>query len=453
MNDYISFPSLLAGFVQNIGETVQKMTRSDRVINCIRGSLREGEGDRICPHCGSPGHIHGSRETELRHLPFGGALTSVSFGRNRYSCPCCQRTWMQCVPFKADGHFITAELRGYAESLLAYGLTLKEVSEITGLGKNIVKDIDKARLEGLYTMDGKALRKPERQARHLGIDEFKLHDGHRYATVIIDLETGHVLWLSHGRKKRCVYEFIEHVGEEWMDGVEAVACDMNSDYQEAFEQRCEHITVVFDFFHIVKNLNEKVISEVRKDEQRRLCAEGRKEEARSLKRSKYILCSSHKTLEDKDEEAGRTSVRASALFGREEKKAKGGNVERYQALIRDNRLLFTADLVKEMLSSAYAMADEAEMAGMIADIMDICDATGNEHFRWFSRLLDNHFEGIIAHATYRISSGKVEGINNKIKTIRRQGYGYPDDDYFFLKIFDASRKPYVMNPKSHKIRD
>lgn len=74
--------------------------------------------------------------------------------------------------------------------------------------------------------------------------------------------------------------------------------------------------------------------------------------------------------------------------------------------------------------------------------LDICNSTGNRHFMWFSRLLENHFEDIIAHATFGVSSGKVEGVNNKIKTIRRQGYGYPDDDYFFLKIFDASREAY-----------
>ncbi len=56
------------------------------------------------------------------------------------------------------------------------------------------------------------------------------------------------------------------------------------------------------------------------------------------------------------------------------------------------------------------------------------------------RLLYNHFEGVAAHASYGISTGKLEGINNKIKTIRRMGYGYPDDEYFFLKIIDFSRK-------------
>ena len=47
-------------------------------------------------------------------------------------------------------------------------------------------------------------------------------------------------------------------------------------------------------------------------------------------------------------------------------------------------------------------------------------------------------------------AGKIEGLNNKIKTLRRQGYGYPDDEYFFLKIFDISRRDYDRNPASHR---
>ena len=113
------------------------------------------------------------------------------------------------------------------------------------------------------------------------------------------METGHVLWIANGKKKQVVYDFIEHVGLEWMDSVEAIACDMNSDFQEAFEDKCPHIQPVFDYFHIVKNFNDKVVSEVRKDEQRRLLAEGDDEAARSLKKTRYILMSSRKTLKRK----------------------------------------------------------------------------------------------------------------------------------------------------------
>lgn len=109
---------------------------------------------------------------------------------------------MQLIPFKADGHFITSELCQYTRDLLAHGTyTLKQVAEITGLGKNTVKDIDLQRLQEMYTIDGEKLIKPERTTKYLGIDEFKLHNGYKYATHIIDMETGHILWISHGKKK------------------------------------------------------------------------------------------------------------------------------------------------------------------------------------------------------------------------------------------------------------
>lgn len=240
-----------------------------------------------------------------------------------------------------------------------------------------------------------------------------------------------MLYLAKGKRKQVGHDFIDFVGEGWMDSVEAVCCDMNSDFQEAFEERCTHIQCIFDFFHIRKNLNDKVISEVRKDEQKRLLSEGRKDEAESLKRSRFILTSSRNTLE----------------------KGKPENLGRYESLVGENKLLFTADIVKEKLTYAYFLDDECRMAYEITEIIDICRETGNSHFRWFANLLENHFDGIIAHATYQQSSSKVEGTNNLIKTVRRQAYGYPDDDYFFLKVFDASRRTYVRNPLSPQIRD
>ena len=100
-----------------------------------------------------------------------------------------------------------------------------------------------------------------------------------YATVIIDLDTGHVLWLAYGKTKDGVYDFIDHVGIEWMKGVECVASDMNADFLAAFKSRCPWIKGVYDKFHLIKNFNEKVVSEVRKDEQARLIAERRLKEA------------------------------------------------------------------------------------------------------------------------------------------------------------------------------
>ena len=82
---------------------------------------------------------------------------------------------------------------------MPYDHTIKAVANITGLNKSLVKDIDKARHESLYVREKengrRELIKPEVQARYLGIDEFKLHDGYKYATHITDLETGCILWI------------------------------------------------------------------------------------------------------------------------------------------------------------------------------------------------------------------------------------------------------------------
>ena len=86
------------------------------------------------------------------------------------------------------------------------------------------------------------------------------------------------------------------------------------------------------------------------------------------------------------------------------------------------------------------MSDGAEMGALVGDVCWLCRETGDRRFEWFARLLEGHAAGIIAHARFPISSGRVEGTNNMIKTVRRQAYGLPDDEYFFLKVIDASHR-------------
>jgi len=439
-NNYLLIPSLLIGFAN---ETTDAETlKSGKIKYYFKGKLEINEDDYVCDKCGCKMHINNHFNVELKHLCFGGNLTSVCFERTQFYCPNCHNSNMQNIPFKNDKHRITNELYNYTRDLLATGhYTNTEVAELTGLNRNIVKEIDKERLLEKYTIDGKKLIKPETQVKYLGIDEFKLHNGYKYATHIIDLETGHVLWIEEGKKKQIVYDFMNHVGEEWMKNVSAVACDMNSNFEEAFIEKYPHITIVFDHFHVIKNYNEKVIGAIRKDEQNRLEKEGKKEEAKTLKRSKYILTSKLSTLKKKDEEANNKKVisKGNALFNRPNIIRKGGKEDKYNKIMKENELLFKAELIKEKLNYAYTLNNELDMKKEIDEIIEMCDDSGNKHFKWFSKLLKSHYNGIISHATYKISSGKIEGINNKIKTLRRQAYGYPDDEYFFLKIFDISR--------------
>ena len=456
---YLKIPSTLSGFYNTESEV--RTAYSGRSVYLLSGTLVEAESDRICPRCGDQLHINGHSVQTLRHLPMGSHLMTISFPRNQFFCPNCGHTHMQGIPFKAEHHRITKELEQYASELLATGyFTNKEVAFITGLGQNTVKAIDKRRLLEIYTEDG-TLKKPECYATFLGIDEFKLHNRHQYATHIIDMATGHILWIA----KEVVYDFIAHVGMKWMSHVKAVAMDMNADFARAFKKECPHIEVVFDHFHLVKNFNEKVVTEVRKMEEVRLYKEGKTEAAKTLKRSGRILTMSRKTLEKLDKEAkeGRVVRKGSELFGIQEFKRKGGLVDRYEELIRENRLLTALDIVKCKLDDAYSIGMKEDdvcdkpprerMREILKEICDICEATGNWRFRWFKRLIESHIAGLLSHTEFAISSGKIEGINNKIKTLRRQAYGYPDDEYFFLKLMDMSRFDKRGKTLSHRICD
>ena len=452
-DNLIQIPTGLHGFSNTkTGFYPQPFNGHDALL--IFGNLRVTEQDRICPQCGAKMHINRQSVVVLHHLNFGSTYTNVGFPHIQFLCPKCSSTKSQFIPFRADGHRMTTELCTYIKDLLSLNtLTLKEISNMTGIDENIVKSIDLERLKEKYTFEGH-LKKPEKFCEFIGIDEFKLHCGYKFATHIIDMETGHILWIAEGKKKQVVYDFIEHVGIDWMKNVKAVACDMNSDFEEAFKEKCPHIQPVFDYFHIVKNLNEKVIGEIRKDEQKRLEAAGDKDGAKLLKRSKYILTSSRKTLEEKDNKSSissQVSNEKETIFKhRDPSQPNGSLAEKYDELIASNSLLFTCDLLKEKLRIAYTRDTVLDMALDVIDMIELCEGSKNKHLEWFGRLLENHFDGIVAHARFQISAGKTEGINNRIKTIRRMGYGYPDDEYFFLKLIDMSHSK---DMKSHQNLD
>ena len=104
----IMLPSRLVGFTNY--ETRIEKTTSGRDMYLFRGDLQLSEDDATCPECGSKMHVHGSYESNLRHLCFGSKLSCVCFDKVRYYCPHCGYTHMQHIPFKAEGHNITCEL-------------------------------------------------------------------------------------------------------------------------------------------------------------------------------------------------------------------------------------------------------------------------------------------------------------------------------------------------------
>ena len=123
----------------------------------LHGALNKQKEPCICPHCNCKMHVHDKYEVNLRHLCFGSRLSALKFSKLRYKCPLCGYTQMQNIPFQAPGHRITFELYQYTRNLLAYGFTNKKIAELTGLGKNKIKDIDLQRLNSLALMNSSSI--------------------------------------------------------------------------------------------------------------------------------------------------------------------------------------------------------------------------------------------------------------------------------------------------------
>lgn len=450
----IIFPCHLDGFIHK--DTHVHIDETGLPHMEFIGELKVSYEKTFCPKCRRKMSCHDHPEITLDHIPFGSYPTSITVKQTRFFCRKCSKSHYQEIPFKAHNHRMTKDLYGHIIRLLAMGsLTLKSIAKLCSISENTVKALDEKRLTAIYTVDGlgKELLKPRKQSRYLGIDEFLLHEGRRYATHISDLETGEVLWIAESKSKEVVYRFIEHVGAAWMKGVRAIACDMNADFASAFKAKCPWINIVYDFFHIRKNLGDKLITPVRLDEYKRLKKEGRDEEANDFKGARYILLSNRETLRLRDSASReeKTGGKESGLFYFKARAKKELNMEEwYNRLIKENGLITAMDIVKEGLRSAYKLTSRTEMARKMTYIIKVCYAAGNKHFKWFANLLISHICGIISHADIAISSGRIEGLNNRIKTLRRQGYGYRDDEYFFLKIMDISNSEYARIPAYHE---
>ena len=397
------------------------------------------EKDKFCQTCNTKLYLKRQYTIEIKDINSGMYYNILTIQKYQFYCPKCKKSLNQDISFVDGNHKLTNRLRDYINFLKKdVGLNFKEISKITGVDEKIISELTIKRLKEEHTIEGKELKKPESLPKFIAIDEFLLHKGKKYATIIIDLKSGKVLWVAKGKKKSVVYDFLNFVGLKLMKQVQAVACDMNSDFKEAFLEKCPHLKIVYDHFHLIKNYNEIVIDGIRKSEQEKAKKMNDNEYATLLKKSKHLLMSSEDTRLKKDKEAAENKLvqKESSLFNIDEKKVRGGNVERYNKILEFSELLKKADEIKIKLGLMYKTENTDEMIKIFKEIINACSETQNQYFMKFRDLLLNHYEGIITHAQYFISSGKIEGINNKIKVLRRKSYGIPVDETFFLLLFD-----------------
>lgn len=432
-----------------------KREENKLTVETIQGRLNAEA--KTCRRCGVRMHELGTRSIRLKHMSTISGRIDVEVEYHRYRCPVCGRIRRSHIPFKAKGHNITLQMESMIiSSLDRLKMTVKDTAKAFNVSRNIVKELDRRRL-GIKAGD----MRPRHYSTYIGIDEFLLHHNHRCATSVVDLETGEVLFLERGNTIQQAEHFISFAGRDFMSHVKAVSMDMNAQFPTAFANMAPHVKIVYDPFHIIKSYNDRVITEIRRDEQRKLdegIEKARREhdletarelalEAQTLKRSNCLVLSSRKTLLARDEAAREHNRMLHEKHGRRglsipanEHAWSVNSSRRPNEMLASNERIQAAYVFREMLQSALACMNAAIMRAALTRYIAAIRKSRIKELEGIASMLEKRIDGIVSHAIYHISNGIVEGTNNMIKTLRRQAYGFRDDECFFLKIWDESRK-------------
>lgn len=361
--------------------------------------------DRVkrCTGCGEEvSEVHDSQERWVRDLPILGTTTWLCVHRCRVKCPRCGPKLEQ-LDWLARYSRVTRRL---AESVarLCQVLAIKHVAEYFGLHWGTVKAIDKAYLqETLGPVDLSDLEV-------IAMDEFAIQKGHRYATVIIEPTMKRVLWVGRGRGREDIRPFFEQLGPEGRNRLKAVAMDMNPAYEEEVRYQCPLVEIVYDLFHVVAKYSREVIDRVRVDEANKL--KNDKPARKVVKGSRWLLLRNRENVNRKDR-------------------------VKLDELLRANRKLMTVYVLKDDLKHLWDYTYLGAARNFWKQWYNRAIRSRIEPLKKFARNLKRRIDGVLAHCRWPLHTSLLEGINNKIKVIKRMAYGFRDDDYFFLKIRQA----------------
>ena len=198
--------------------------------------------------------------------------------------------------------------------------------------------------------------------------------------------------------------------------IEAIAMDMWPAYIKAASLHFGRDVIVFDRYHIMAGYN-KMFDVIRTSE----ASLAQKEDKAAFKGVRYLLLKgSEKIADDWDAQ------------------------EKLQKLLALNETISTAYILKEELRLFWKCRSMEEAQTFISNWLSEAWNTGNEQLIKFANKLVRRMYGLLNYFKHRVSTGKVEGINNKIKILKRQAYGYRDTEYFKLRIYFLHESRYAL---------
>ena len=355
-----------------------------------------------CPNCGCRHLVkNGFRMRDFIGLPVGGRKVIIRMKVQRYKCKnkVCDYDRQEHIPFATGSCGYTHRFAKYVVGLLK-AMTLKDAANLLGVTWDTIKDIHSRHLEYHYapsSLDG---------VDCIGIDEFAVRKGHIYKTIVVDLRSGRILHVGEGKGADALKGFWKRIKRKGID-IKYVATDLSAAFISSVYEHCPNAVHVFDHFHVVKLMNEKL------DDIRRVQYNMEKDinKRKVLKGTRYLLLSNGEDIFDKEYKT------------------------RLDNALDMNKPLSQAYYLKEQLREFWTQVNKEEAEKVMLDWVSQAKESKVPQLMKMAATIMAHRTGILAWYDCHISTGKVEGINNKIKVMKRNAYGFRDERYFELRLF------------------
>ena len=358
-----------------------------------------------CPVCGS---VHVStypiRERRVQGVPDGNTPVEIVFTTHRIYCPDCGSSSVEKVPFLAGGK--SRVTKSLANTVIAFrgGMSIRQVAEALHLSWDRAKSIEKTWLEKAFA------RIPLSEVEALTIDEMylfpKAESDRKYVTIVRDAKTGAVLHVGDGRGADALKDFERRL-KRYRKRIRYVCMDMSGAYAKWVLSFLPDADVVYDHFHLVKAMNDRV-DRVRRRTMNKLDDDLRK----VVKGHRFTLTRNAEDLSPKE----------------------SAHLQEIRGAFSE---LSDAYAMKEHLRGIYAFAHHEYAARLLLE--DWCATarlTEVPELESMARTVEGHMEGILGYWRHgKACNSGAEGFNNKVRWLVKQAYGLRDREYFRLKIY------------------
>ena len=278
--------------------------------------------------------------------------------------------------------------------------------------------------EKVYRIDRKMLEEAARQKlepvpapTHMSVDEVAWQKWHRNVTNVVDIDKRKVIWNDDGRGKEVLDGFYTALGPENSKKIKAVASDGARGYLSSTKEHAAQALIVLDHFHVKKYLNDAVDT-VRKQELQTARSQNNKELTAMLHCNKRFILMQNKVTDKKR--------------------------DLLEKLAQLNQGVYQALLLKEQFLSIYAAGDRSTAWANLKAWIVAALQCGLPSFEELGRKLFRKRHYVLNYFICKITTAVSEGINNKIKRLKRMAYGYRDVKYFLLKIHQHGG---LLNPR------